>query len=363
MQSSGAQGTLTTGHLSNRAHCCVAVLCGIPGSGKSTVARAIQQHAASAGTVTVHSLCLDDILLGNSPTAGSNTFDPAAWQEASRMLHGRLQQCLLTVAAQGANGGDRTTGKKEHMQLQDHSTPSHQQCDRCEASGDDLQPPLLIIVDDNHHLTSMRRAVWRIARAGGAAYVQIFCSCLLDVALRRNARRAAAQRVSGAVVVRMERQMDVPQPNRSKWDASTIALDTSQDDCSNLPAYGARVLQQILAAWGAPVPMLADADEEQRVLESSRAATAASLIHSLDLHSRRAVSAVLCALPRADCPYLAKFINLRRKEMLQRARLLLHGHTCTGGGEGAGAAHSTEDVVDRLLAEFLEGLQDAQVPK
>ena len=38
---------------------------------------------------------------------------------------------------------------------------------------------LLVVADDTHHLSSMRRDVWNAAGGAGAAYVQLYCHCTL----------------------------------------------------------------------------------------------------------------------------------------------------------------------------------------
>jgi hypothetical protein len=58
--------------------------------------------------------------------------------------------------------------------------------------------------------------------------------------------------------------------------------------------------EQVWAAWGRPAHHASQDEVEacQQTREESRAATSASLLHALDLHSRRAVAAVLAATPR-----------------------------------------------------------------
>jgi len=67
------------------AHCCIVVLCGIPGSGKTTLAHRIREHCSS--TVSVHLFSMDSLLLAQAAAAGdaddscaSPAFSPAVWQ-------------------------------------------------------------------------------------------------------------------------------------------------------------------------------------------------------------------------------------------------------------------------------------------
>lgn len=83
------------------------------------------------------------------------------------------------------------------------------------------------------------------------------------------------------------------------WLASDCLVQLQWQHCININ-HRATLWDQLWTMWGPPAPPPAQIDEEteQRSKEESRAATAASLMHAIDLHSRRAVSTALAALPR-----------------------------------------------------------------
>jgi hypothetical protein len=106
-----------------------------------------------------------------------------------------------------------------------------------------------------------------------------------------------------------------------------------------------RLWERLWAAWGAPVAAAAHEGEGARRLlaEESRAATAASLLHALDIHSRRAVSARLASLPQASAavsrappgPMLAACLFVRRAEAPLAARAFPQAPRACSRSDGA----------------------------
>jgi tRNA uridine 5-carbamoylmethylation protein Kti12 len=103
------------------------VLCGLPGAGKSSFARALQTSTVGnfpPPNSTLHHVCFDELYADTSNAAAS--FDRNAWHESRRVAF------------------DKTT---ELLQLP-IATSSHQ----------------IIVVDDNMHLRSMRKPFMQLAR-------------------------------------------------------------------------------------------------------------------------------------------------------------------------------------------------------
>lgn len=148
------------------ADCLVVCMCGLPGSGKTTVAGQLRDAAQSAG-VDARVLSLDDLLLESGAAAAvdavsspASEFSPEAWQSA--------RKALLYAAASAAAA----------PVLPPHEQQQHEQQQR--------RRRRLVVVDDVNHLAGMRRDVWRVARSAGAAFAQVFCDCPL---VRQEKRR------------------------------------------------------------------------------------------------------------------------------------------------------------------------------
>jgi hypothetical protein len=125
--------------------CMVLVLCGLPGAGKSTLARRLMQRSGG-GHLEVHHLSFDDIFFGDESSADVEQFDASKWR-LSR------EQALLQV---------------EHL-IQDSLQPdglspyTPSLCDGTPTLSA-LAGNRLIVVDDNMHYRSMRRQCFQVAK-------------------------------------------------------------------------------------------------------------------------------------------------------------------------------------------------------
>ncbi len=78
----------------------------------------------------------------------------------------------------------------------------------------------------------MRHECLQLARKHQAAYMQLYIRCPVEIALQRNASRSQGQRVPEAVMLRMARVFEVPDPEKHAWEANTIVLDSSRLEMS-----------------------------------------------------------------------------------------------------------------------------------
>lgn len=78
----------------------------------------------------------------------------------------------------------------------------------------------------------MRHECLQLACKHQAAYIQLYITCPVEVALQRNASRSQGQRVPEAVILRMAHVFEVPDPQKHAWEANTIELDGSRVDVS-----------------------------------------------------------------------------------------------------------------------------------
>ncbi|EKX49044.1 hypothetical protein GUITHDRAFT_105125 [Guillardia theta CCMP2712] len=93
-------------------------------------------------------------------------------------------------------------------------------------------PEVLILVDDNLYLRSMRYYFCKIARKHHASTCTLWVSCDVDLALRRNAAREVQDRVPPAVVERMFDKFEEPgytPSSKSSWEkhAAKVCTDAS----------------------------------------------------------------------------------------------------------------------------------------
>ncbi|KAF4741768.1 hypothetical protein FOZ63_014337 [Perkinsus olseni] len=144
----------------------VVVLCGLPASGKSTLAKKIKVGRSEA----IHVVDYDAIsrrLLGEKDTPKSE-FDPEIWRRSRQLA---LEEMRTILGRAGKS---------------------------------------IVIMDDNHFLRSMRKNVCKAAWEAGAGVCCVFVDCPVEVCLRRNFDRSSG-RVPSGVITSMFEVMEVPE--------------------------------------------------------------------------------------------------------------------------------------------------------
>ena len=143
------------------------VLCGLPGAGKSTLARAIIAEAPPHAAV-VH-VEFDAFL-------ERGEWSPEAWQKSRAAALDAVRSALRGSAS-------------------------------------------IVVVDDNNYYASMRAELRRLAVAAGADYVLVWLCARLDVALARNAQRLTGS-LPAPVLASMAARMDAPEDADVRVDAT-----------------------------------------------------------------------------------------------------------------------------------------------
>merc|ERR1711909_93629 len=77
---------------------------------------------------------------------------------------------------------------------------------------------VLIIIDDNNYLRSMRYEYYQLARKFEAGFCQLLFQSTLEMALVRNSSRDAKHRIPEEVIRRMSEKLEAPDPLKNSWE-------------------------------------------------------------------------------------------------------------------------------------------------
>ena len=238
------------------------VLCGLPGSGKTTIASSLAKTAQANG-FSVRLIHFDDALLD-----GCEGFDPKTWKETRT-------RCM-------------------------------------EEAGEALESTNIVILDDTMHYHSMRIQCWKMARRYGACYAQIYMDCDFDVCCKRNAGRKEVARVPEHVMDRMKQVFESPRmaSSRYPWDERTCVVPRQQKSIDD-------VWVEILDSWDAPAPPLRETEIESAMQRS----THESWLHQLDLVTRKILGQYLSTVEQGTQKrFYAESMNKERKLLLASSR-------------------------------------------
>ncbi|KAL1499903.1 hypothetical protein AB1Y20_012586 [Prymnesium parvum] len=274
------------------------LLCGLPAAGKSSLAAWVVAHARELARrlrrgVTVRHVSFDAVMAAVEAEAGAAEFDPALWHEARE----RVRRARTARWGRGA-------------------------------------PRLeVVLLDDNMHYRSMRRAYYQLARRAALGLCTVCVPVDVELAVARDAARPAAARVGGATIRMMAAALEWPRPEVHSWERHAVTLADGWD---------ASLLWDTLAAAASAPISSAEVDAAARAAAAAASATqtAESAPHQLDLRLRRLLAACLAALPPRRRAALAAALGEARREAIGACRVAV------------AAAADVAAVVDELEHSF-----------
>lgn len=199
-------------NMSARAAGAVVCLCGLPGAGKSTLAR----HVLAVGAERLRAalrvqglrlwhLCFDDALAALQKEAGASDFDPELWHRARELALHAVHALFLF-----------RSGTKALEAIARSSMAGNAEAASCID---------IVLLDDNMHYRSMRRAYYKVAREAQLAFCTICLPLPVVEAVARDARRSPPHHVGRATIEVMAEALQWPDPDRFPWEGTAIRLE------------------------------------------------------------------------------------------------------------------------------------------
>ncbi|KAM4030741.1 L-seryl-tRNA(Sec) kinase [Anomaloglossus baeobatrachus] len=353
-------------------HIGLCLLCGLPGAGKSTLARQLQNRHSDLLCVVIS---YDDVMGDGSfkedavheyrddscKSENEGGKGTSLWKlHRQRLLHclERFIRSLLGHSALSPPSGKNEGIWKRFVQcLESQGLISAGEDSECVHLSPAVKSrPVCIILDDNFYYQSMRHAVFQLARKYSLGFCQIYLHCSVDCCLLRNNRRT--DRVTDRTIILMDSKTEKPNPEKNTWEKSSLFLDGSAG--IDMDKFSVRITNLMKQALENPVlPMEDDSEEKER----DRDICATNVIHQEDQNLRRVISETMQTVKglvsAKDIKQIAQEVQQAKSKALDRLRQSITGQSVlTPSSEStSGVQSSFREEVDCILQRYLHKVQ------
>jgi len=296
------------------------ILIGLPGSGKSTFAKILQEKLK--GNCVVH-FEYDQLipLEQQKQFASEKSSDTAAqsWKQERKFILDNIDNYL--------NGNQVLTFKPTSI---NRERDSH-----------------VLIIDDNNYYGSMRHEYYQIARKHQIGFCQFYLNAEIELAKSLNESRDESKRIPEEVIEKMAEKLETPDPLKNSWEQFSFQIPVK--NIESLKDYLEMSANMIEMTLKNPVKPLEDKTEEK---EKDRAKCTASVIHQADKCLRKIVSDKICEIRKSDenqkkedIQIKAKHFNAKKDELLEDLKT---GFTTLPTNVVTGIGKKQPDAVDNL---------------
>lgn len=271
-----------------RSGICLCVLCGLPGAGKSTLARTLSSYTQNKGW-GIFILSYDDIIPDDAFEIKGENASFTDTQSSWKLYRQEVLQCLDAFVRNGnapqhaswAKRGDWDTWARFSRSVEDQQVFKTSEHSRPQMSHLTSEP-LVVLLDDNFYYPSMRYEVYQLARKYSLGFCQLYLQCPLNACLTRNRMRSCP--LPDEVILEMAKRIEPPNPGKNQWEQNSLTLTSTfsypQQDIDLL-------IQMIGKALEKPLSPIQDNAEQK---EADRQCCATSILHQADQACRRLVS-------------------------------------------------------------------------
>ncbi|XP_007260983.3 L-seryl-tRNA(Sec) kinase isoform X2 [Astyanax mexicanus] len=320
---------------------CLCVLCGLPASGKSSLAQVVSSELHMQGWRTLI-LSYDQLISEDAFDFSTAVVDEDGVSRGTRWRQHR--QAVLSCVESFLQDSDAPGHCRIEKGVWERFSQAIQQQKILQALQKSTPQPVAVLLDDNFYYQSMRYEVYQLARKYSTGFCQVYLHCPVEVCLSRNLDRGRP--VPDEVIVEMSKRMESPNAAKNNWEETSLTLNST--DFTN--AHIQSLLQLMSSALKNPLSPVQD-DSEQK--EADRERCASSVVHQADQACRRLVSQAMVRA-RENKASSEVLRVLARDLSEQKTRFLqdLRRHVLHELPVSEGEAVDVERVVSRALTVF-----------
>uniref|UniRef100_A0A4X2LHE4 Phosphoseryl-tRNA kinase n=1 Tax=Vombatus ursinus TaxID=29139 RepID=A0A4X2LHE4_VOMUR len=262
------------------------VLCGLPGAGKSSLARSLSDQLRRKQGWVVVVITYDDIL-PDAIFEGENAPLPSQWKSFRHELLMYLEHFLMAIingcklSAPASRTEDMWESFVDCLKDQDliSSGTGKAQC-YCLTNAA-VSQPLYLILDDNFYYQSMRYEVYQLARKYSSGFCQLFLDCPIESCLERNRQRSKP--VPDETIQLMARKIESPNIQKNAWEHNSLTIrSTGSGSEDNI-----EVTDLLIDALKNPIKCF---EENMEQKETDRIICSTNIHHQADQKFRRIIS-------------------------------------------------------------------------
>ena len=276
---------------------CICVLCGLPGAGKTTLTKCLQQD----NNINFVPICYDNLI------PWIDFSDPdilSTWKSY------RNEVLLLVKFFIGVNEKSHQDCFNDFLKNIDLINKEHifylYELIKKLKSG---KNKIVFVIDDNMQYRRMRYEYFQIARNCKIGFCTIMIDCSFQICQQRNQQRPIGEIVKLKSLRRINAQMEMPDSTKAAWEKYFCIIKLEKNEINSVLPEVFNVIQLALENPVFPLP-----EHNEELTEKARLANRNSLGHQADLCLRKLISEFM--QQQKDPKKFSQKISLAKKYIL-----------------------------------------------